>query len=229
MTAGDDREFPEAARDDADVRGSRSGDHVDVRDSAAGDRPETEHADATSPDAGRRELVKWLWRAPVIALAAGGAYGAYRAIDTHFVKRRPDPTPEFEDADAQVVAPLTAFAEVWDSAEFMLAASPGVALRSPVPVTGGLSADDVHLVAFSRICTHQQCVVNLNTDVAAIGLGFNYDTDAPAITCPCHLSVFDPQQAGRAVSGPAVVPLPRARLELVEDRVVATGWERPRS
>ena len=219
----------EQGADSDAVDAGEPGDGPEVRDSAAGGRPEAEHTDATSPDAGRRELVKWLWRAPVIALAAGGAYGAYRAIDTHFVKRRPDPTPEFEDAEAQVVAPLTAFAEVWDSADFMLAASPGVALRSPEPVDGGFSVDDVHLVAFSRICTHQQCMVNLNTDVAAISLGFNYDTHSPAITCPCHLSVFDPQRAGRAVSGPAVFPLPRARLELREDQVVATGWERPQS
>lgn len=216
--------------DDRHVRGADApGDDMEVADSADEDNSEAEHAEATAPDPGRRELVKWLWRAPVIALAAGGAYGAYRAIDTHFVKRRPDPSPEFETAEPQVVAALSHFAEVWDSQEFMLEASPGVALRSPVPVPGGLSVGDAHLVAFSRICTHQQCVVNLNTDVAAISLGFNYDTTSPAITCPCHLSVFDPQQAGRAVSGPAVYPLPRARLELEEDQVVATGWERPQS
>lgn len=179
-----------------------------------------------APDPSRRELVKWLWRAPVIALAAGGAYGAYRAVDTHFVKRRPDPTPEFEPAEAQDIAPLARFGAVWDSADFMLAAIPGVALRAPVPVPGGLSDGDVHLVAFSRICTHHQCVASFNTDVAAIALGFNYDTKTPAITCPCHLSVFDPQLAGRAVSGPAVLPLPRARLELDGDLVTATGWER---
>lgn len=216
--------------DDRHVRGTGlPGDDEAVKDSGARDHLTGENAEATAPDPGRRELVRWLWRAPVIALAAGGAYGAYRAIDTHFVKRRPDPTPEFEAAAAQVVAPLSHFAEVWDSAEFILAASPGVALRSPGPVPGGLSVGDAHLVAFSRICTHQQCVVNLNTDVAAISLGFNYDTRSPAMTCPCHLSVFDPQLAGRAVSGPAVFPLPRARLELDQDQVVATGWERPQS
>lgn len=187
--------------------------------------PSTTEA-GTEADPGRRQLVKWLWRGPVIALAAGGAYGAYRAIDTHFVKRRPDPTPEFEPAQAQEVAPLSHFAAVWDSADFMLAAMPGVAVRTPEPVPGGLSDGGVHLVAFSRICTHHQCVASFNTDVAAIALGFNYDTSTPAITCPCHLSVFDPQLAGRAVSGPAVLPLPRARLELDGDTVTATGWER---
>src|SRR5690606_1647902 len=91
-------EMTEQGADSDAVDAGEPGDGKEVRDSAAGGRPEAEHTDATSPDAGRRELVKWLWRAPVIALAAGGAYGAYRAIDTHFVKRRPYPTPEFEDA-----------------------------------------------------------------------------------------------------------------------------------
>lgn len=193
----------------------------------AGEQPAA--TPARTPDPGRRELVKWMWRAPVIALAAGGAYGAYRAIDVHFVKRRPDPTPDFEAATPEVVGPLEGFANEWDSVEFMLASSPGVALRSPDPVPGGLSVDGRHLVAFSRICTHQHCLVSLNTDPLAVSLGFNYDTSNPAITCPCHLSVFDPQAAGRAVSGPAVFPLPRARLELDGDQVVATGWERARS
>ncbi len=177
-------------------------------------------------DAGRRELVKWLWRAPVLAALGGGAYGLYRAVDVHFLKRRPDPTPEFDDAPPTTVAPLDAFAAPWDAVDFMLAATPAVAMRVPAPVPGGLTAGEAHLVAFSRVCTHQMCLATLNTDVNAINFGFNYDTRTPAITCPCHLSVFDPLRAGQAVSGPAVLPLPRARLELRDGEVVATGWER---
>lgn len=181
------------------------------------------------PKADRREVVKWLWRAPVIALLAGGAYGAYRAIDVHFVKRRPDPSPEFDAAGPEPVAPLQSFEEEWAAVEFMLDTEPGVVVRVPEPVPGGLDADGVHLVAFSRICTHQHCLVSFNSDVSAIRFGFNYDTTAPAITCPCHLSVFDPARAGQAVSGPAVLPLPRARLELRAGQVTATGWERQRA
>jgi arsenite oxidase small subunit len=50
------------------------------------------------------------------------------------------------------------------------------------------------------------------------------------LTCACHFSVFDPLRAGRAVSGPAVRPLPRIRLRLEGDpaagRIVADGIER---
>lgn len=190
--------------------------------------PDVRPGDGARPDQGRRQLVRWLWRLPVLAAVGGGGYGLYRAVDVHFFKRRPDPTPEFEDAPAVTVAPLAAFASDWDSVDFLLASTPAVAVRVPRPVPGGVSAEGVHLVAFSRVCTHQMCIATLNREVNAISFGFNYDTRTPAITCPCHLSVFDPLRAGQAVSGPAVLPLPRARLELRGGEVVATGWERPR-
>lgn len=174
----------------------------------------------------RREVVKWLWRLPVIAVLGGAGYGLYEAINVHFLKRRPSAQPDFTPAEATTVAPLSRFAADWDAVEFVLAGSlPALALRLPGPIAGGLEVGEVSLAAFSRICTHQHCLTNLNTDVAAINFGFNYGTQTPAITCPCHLSVFDPLRAGRAVSGPAVQPLPRVRLELDGDIVVATGFE----
>lgn len=84
----------------------------------------------------------------------------------------------------------------------------------------------VHLAAFSRVCTHQGCIVDFNTDLAAIDFGFNYGSDHPALTCPCHLSVFDPALAGRVVSGPAVRPLPRVSLRVQDGEVWADGVER---
>jgi Rieske Fe-S protein len=135
----------------------------------------------------------------------------------------------FEDAAEVEVGRLAAFAGAWDSIEFTLttatAAVPAVAIRLPGPVQGGLDVAELNFIAFSRICTHQHCLVSLNTDVNAITFGFNYDTTAPALTCSCHLSVFDPQRAGRAVSGPANLPLPRVRLAARGDVVVATGLE----
>ena len=177
-------------------------------------------------DPSRRRLITWLWRVPVLAVLAGAGYGLYEAINVHFLKRRAAANPEYDAVPEVVVAPLTSFEAAWDAVEFMATSTvPALAVRLPGPVPGGLDAGDVHLAAFSRICTHQHCIVNLNTDIAAINFGFNYGTDAPAITCPCHLSVFDPRQAGRAVSGPANRPLPRVRLELRDDAVVATGLE----
>lgn len=38
-------------------------------------------------DPRRREVIKWLWRVPVLVVAAGGGYGLYEAIKVHFLKR----------------------------------------------------------------------------------------------------------------------------------------------
>lgn len=185
--------------------------------------------DAGAPDPDRRRVVAWLWRLPVLAVLGGAGYGLYEAINVHFLKRSAARDPVYQDATEVVVGPLTAFGGVWDSIEFTLTttstAVPAIALRVPGPVPGGLDAAPLNLIAFSRICTHQHCLVSLNTDVDAINFGFNYDTDSPALTCPCHLSVFDPRQAGRAVSGPANLPLPRVRLSVRGDQLVATGLE----
>ncbi len=193
-------------------------------------------------DEGRRRLVQWLWRVPVIAAAAGGGYGLYEAIRVHFNKEGVADDPEFETRPDKLVSELTAFTEVWDSVNFELPAAdpeeapvPAVALRLPGPIPGGIALDtglnvaSAYLAAFSRICTHQQCTVSLNTDVGAINIGFNYQTRSPALTCACHLSVFDPQLGGRAVSGPAVIPLPRVRLEARGGQLFATGLERSRA
>lgn len=193
-------------------------------------------------DEQRRKLVQWLWRVPVIAAAAGGGYGLYEAIRVHFRKFEVDEDPDFDARPETVVGGLAAFREVWDSVTFEVAAGapgepsiPAVAVRLPGPIPGGIALDtglnvaSAYLAAFSRICTHQHCIVSLNHDLDAINLGFNYQTRSPALTCACHLSVFDPQQGGRAVSGPAVVPLPRVRLEARGNQLFATGIERSRA
>lgn len=194
-----------------------------------GERGRRSRADAEPVDPSRRAVVTWLWRLPVLAVLGGAGYGLYEAINVHFLKRRAARDPAYQDVPAVTVGPLTAFGDAWDAVEFSVAAAsavvPALALRLPGPVDGGLDVGTVNLVGFSRICTHQHCVVSLNTDINAINFGFNYATSSPALTCPCHLSVFDPRQAGRAVSGPANLPLPRVRLALRGDQVVATGLE----
>ena len=189
-----------------------------------------EHVDE-HVDEGRRRLVTWLWRLPVLAAIAGGGYGAYEAIRVHFLKRAAGAAPEFQARPVTPVARLDAFTEPWAAVAFELAGDPAVAVRLPGPIVGSLEVDSgvgaatMHLAAFSRICTHQHCIVSLNRDLDAIAFGFNHAIEHPALTCPCHLSVFDPLRAGEAVSGPAVDPLPRVRLELRGADVVATGIE----
>ena len=204
--------------------------------------PERRPADV---DETRRRLASWLWRVPVLAALAGAGFGAREVWRVHFNKAAPADPPRFEDVDATSVAPLAAFAAPWDAVEFTLGGYPCVALRLPAPVPGGLivdasltgraedDADPTALAAFSRICTHQGCLVDLNLDTEAIAFAFNHRGDHPQLTCACHYSVFDATRAGRVVSGPAVEALPRVRLRVARDpgsgqhQVVADGREPP--
>jgi len=204
-------------------------------DAPAADTPAAAAAEdpaAPAVDHGRRALATWLWRLPVLAAAGGAAYGVWQAYAIHFAKDAPDPNPDFDAVSDAPVAPLSAFAEPWDGVDFMAAGVPCVAVRLPAPAAGGLDVGvGVHLIGFSRVCTHLSCIVELNRDVETVAFAFNYRSDRPSLTCACHFSVFDPLRAGRAVSGPAVRPLPRARLRLVGDlahdaRVVCDGLER---
>jgi arsenite oxidase small subunit len=190
-------------------------------------------------DEGRRALATWLWRLPVLAAIGGAGYGAREVWRVHFSKIAPTPSPRFDDRPAVEVAPLQRFAAPWDAIPFALAGLPCMALALPSPVPGSVRApegerasgtgSDLDLIAFSRICTHQACIVDLTRETETIAFAFNHRTDRPQLTCACHYSVFDPLRAGRVVNGPAVRPLPRARLAVVgageAAMVVADGLE----
>ncbi|MFC9558143.1 Rieske (2Fe-2S) protein [Agromyces sp. NPDC056965] len=94
-----------------------------------------------------------------------------------------------------------------------------VAALADVPVGGSISAtiDGApalvaqptagQVVAFSAICTHQQCVV------AAAGDEFH---------CPCHGSMFD-AATGDVIQGPALEPLTPIAVAVSGDRIVTAS------
>ncbi|GLI28717.1 iron-sulfur protein [Agromyces rhizosphaerae] len=96
------------------------------------------------------------------------------------------------------------------------AAGTVIASLSDIPVGGTVSAtigsDPVLLsqptagevVAFSAVCTHQQCVVAV---------------EAAEIVCPCHGSRFD-TATGDVLNGPALEPLPSVAVTVDGDDVV---------
>ena len=180
-------------------------------------------------DPTRRKLVTWLWRLPVLAALGGGAYGVYRGWQVHFVKP-PAEEPEFVAAPPVRIADAASFAEAWSSVPFTFDGEPSVAIRIPEPVPGSSPMPDAdgpaYLAAFSRICTHQGCIVELNRSPEAVAVATNYRGAHPALVCACHLSVFDPLQGGRAVAGPAQLPLARVQLEVREGGIFAVGRER---
>lgn len=184
--------------------------------------------DETGPDRNRRQLIIWLWRLPVIGVVAGGAYGLHYGWRIHFGKAPPDEAPAFEPRDPVFVARTGDLPDIWDARPFELGETPAIAMRLPEPISGGITVAGKHYAAFSRICTHLGCTVNFTRDTEAIAVAFNYRSPAPALTCPCHLSVFRVDQAGQAASGPAVDPIPRVALEARGDELYAVGIEQAR-
>lgn len=183
------------------------------------------HPDKPSTEVTRRRLITWLWRLPVIGAAAAAGWGGYEIYQHQFGRGAPAHDPTFEAKGPIRIGGLSDFGEDYDALEFILEAHPGIALRLPEPLPGGLSTNGMHLVAFSRVCTHLGCIANINRDLEAVAFAFNYRTTSPVLTCHCHLSVFAPDRAGRAVSGPAIEPLPRIALEVAGEELYAVGIE----
>ena len=70
------------------------------------------------------------------------------------------------------------------------------------------AADGV--VAYSAICTHQACPVNM------------WSKERNAFVCSCHGSIFDPKNAAEVIGGPAPRPLAALGLQL-KDGVVTVA------
>jgi len=58
-----------------------------------------------------------------------------------------------------------------------------------------LRLEDGEFAAYSAICTHQGCIVG-------------YDGEEDTLECPCHGSIFDPEDGAEVLNGPATKPLP---------------------
>lgn len=123
-------------------------------------------------------------------------------------------------ADVEVGTFVTGFPEGADKRE----------LGSPV-VLVRLRPEDLELpsdrsdwdadgvLAFSKICTHAGCTINL----------YRYplyppQSPGPALVCPCHYSTFDPATGGERIFGPAGRALPQLPLDLDgAGRLIAAG------
>jgi thiosulfate dehydrogenase [quinone] large subunit len=60
-----------------------------------------------------------------------------------------------------------------------------------------------HVVAYSRACTHEGCLVG-------------YDQSSEILVCPCHGAEFDPAHQAAAIAGPTRTPL--ESINVVVDR-----------
>lgn len=177
----------------------------------------------------RRDILERWWALPVAGTLSAFGYLGYYAARVTLGKSRAGP-PAFQDEAAQRVGNLADLGAIWDESTFSYAGRPCTLLRVPQPVPGGLSvAGTTHLIAYSRLCTHLGCSVNLVRDPEVLAFAFNYrpppESRHPQLGCRCHYSVFDPLRAGEAVFGKANGPLPRVRLERRGEQVWATGIE----
>ena len=68
------------------------------------------------------------------------------------------------------------------------------------------------ILAYSRICTHAGCAINLYRKPL-----YPPAEPRPALVCPCHYSTFDPATGGTVLFGPAGRPLPQLPLEIARD------------
>jgi len=71
------------------------------------------------------------------------------------------------------------------------------------------AADGV--VAYSAICTHQACPVNM------------WSKERNAFVCSCHGSIFDPRNAAEVIGGPAPRPLAALGLKLNDGVVMVAS------
>ena len=123
-------------------------------------------------------------------------------------------------ADLEIGSFLTAFAEGGDPRE--LADAVVVVRVDPGKLDLPPGRDDWApngILAYSKICTHAGCAVNLFRKPL-----YPPRTPEPALVCPCHYSTFDVLRGAAVNFGPAGRPLPQ--LPLAIDRgghLVATG------
>ena len=158
-----------------------------------------------------------LTRRTILTLGSAGAVGSALALagcaadapaETSSPTANPSPTvteePTAEQPTAAPDAPpvgedIAALADVpvGGSIDATIKGAPALIAQ---PTAG-------QVVAFSAICTHQQCVV------AAAGSEFD---------CPCHGSKFD-AATGDVINGPALEPLSAIPVAVAGDRIVATS------
>lgn len=70
-----------------------------------------------------------------------------------------------------------------------------------------LRLEDGRIAAYSAICTHQGCIVA-------------YDAEEGTLECPCHDSIFDPENGAEVLKGPALKPLPQIPVKVEDGEVL---------
>jgi nitrite reductase/ring-hydroxylating ferredoxin subunit len=118
----------------------------------------------------------------------GGEYGGGAGGSDKSSGKKTDGGAEKRASGGQAIA-RTSEVPAGSAVKFKEAGQPAVLVH--------LQSGD--FVAYSAVCTHQQCTV-------AYGNG--------ELACPCHGSVFDAENGAEVVNGPAQLPLPEIPVEV---------------
>jgi ubiquinol-cytochrome c reductase iron-sulfur subunit len=76
------------------------------------------------------------------------------------------------------------------------------------------------ILAYSKICTHAGCAIELYRKPR-----FPVLEPKPALVCPCHYSTFDPATGATVIFGPAGRPLPQLPLMIDTDGYLAAAGD----
>ena len=175
-------------------------------------------------DESRRTLLSYWWVLPVAGTVGAFGYMANYARRVTFDKRAPGP-PGFRSGARQAVARLGELSGPYSFRAFTYDKTPCLVMELPTPTATSVSVRGRHFAAYSRLCTHLGCQVNPVEDTEVLALTYNYRAQHPMLGCPCHFSVFDPQQQGQSVFGKALSPLARVQLRAEGDTLYAHGLE----
>lgn len=183
----------------------------------------------------RRNFLEYWWIAPVLGASGFFAWFGIRSYRI-LAGKTPPGTPNFQTGNKFKIARVSDLQKPGDAKQFDYPVNigsstqslPAILIRVSTPQPGGLSQGGTHLIALSRICTHQNCTCDFITKPEIASMAYKYRPPAgnPILGCACHFSAFDPEKAGESVSGPALKPLPRLQLELRSGDVFAVGLEK---
>jgi cytochrome b6-f complex iron-sulfur subunit len=111
------------------------------------------------------------------------------------------PVNQAPPAQKVPIAPVSALEPAGSAIEFEYAGTPCSLLQL---------ADGTYR-ALSRICTHLGCIVG-------------WREEEGDFFCPCHAGIFSPE--GEVLAGPPPRALPSLSLELADEQIWATGWQK---
>jgi len=138
---------------------------------------------------------------------SGAAVGTLALSNTAFAQQS---APSFPPGSTTLPYPQQPIAKLNElqvnnpvSFSYPDSASPCVLIKKGKTVPGGVGPDK-DIVAYSTLCTHMGCPVL-------------YDQTAETFKCPCHYSIFDPDQGGQMVTGQATENVPQIVLSYNDD------------